>query len=395
MTAAEELRNAVMSYVESELTRLESEHLLRKQHVFSTPQLPVSLVDGRRMLLFSSSNYLSFGEKKWKMPAWENLGAGSGGSRLTTGNSTAHERLEEKLRSFFGVPSAVLFSTGYTANVGVLSALGRKAEIFSDEKNHASIIDGCRLARAKVTIYRHADMEDLETKLRASAAVQKILVSDGVFSMDGDILNLPAFLVLAKKYRAFTIVDDAHGLGVIGRTGKGIVEHFGASAQPDILIGTLSKAMGSEGGFALSSSAVGTYLRNQARSYIFSTSLSPYCVTRAYEAFCAMEKSTAAHDKLVKNIRYMQAGLKKCGLPVGAETAILPVPIGSEEKAMEIAAALWAKGFYLTPIRFPAVAHGKAILRLTLMADHTKEQLDALLSALSHALRFRKKGICL
>lgn len=230
MTAAEELRNAVMSYVESELTRLESEHLLRKQHVFSTPQLPVSLVDGRRMLLFSSSNYLSFGEKKWKMPAWENLGAGSGGSRLTTGNSTAHERLEEKLRSFFGVPSAVLFSTGYTANVGVLSALGRKAEIFSDEKNHASIIDGCRLARAKVTIYRHADMEDLETKLKASVAVQKILVSDGVFSMDGDILNLPAFLVLAKKYRAFTIVDDAHGLGVIGRTGKGIVEHFGASA---------------------------------------------------------------------------------------------------------------------------------------------------------------------
>ncbi len=377
--------------INKELEILEENNLIRKTRLMNTVQSAVSRVDDKEVLLFSSSNYVSYAQKvdmKKVLNEVENMGIGSGGSRLTTGNNRYHELLESKLADFFGYDSGLLFNSGYCANIGVIQAIAnRDSEIFSDEKNHASIIDGCSLSKAKITVYKHLDMCDLEEKLRLSNCDRKIIVSDGVFSMDGDILNLPVFCEIADKYNAISIVDDAHGLGVIGERGKGIIEYYDTEVKPDILIGTLSKSISSEGGFACSNKIINTLLFNRARSFIFSTSLSPFTTCVSYEALRMLEEDNREVKKLQSNIDYLIENLKTIGINIKYRTAIIPIQIGSEQKAMEIGKKLLEEGILITPIRYPAVPKGKAILRLTLMAEHSYEQIDKLVNTLNKYLK--------
>lgn len=373
-----------------EIDLLKENNLIRKSRVFATSQKAISKVNGKDVLVFSSSNYLSYAqinELEELFSKVKELGAGSGGSRLTTGNNIYHELLEEKLAKFFDYDKALLFNSGYCANTGVLSALGNKdTEIFSDEKNHASIIDGCVLSKSKITVYKHLDMKDLEDKLKASKYIRKIIISDGVFSMDGDILDLPKFCSLGEEYDAISIVDDAHGLGVIGENGKGIVEYFGNKIAPDVLIGTLSKAISVEGGYACSNAIINTLLFNKARSFIFSTSLSPIVTYSSFKALERLEKDNTSVVKLQENINYIIDKLEKMGITIKYKTAIIPIKIGSESKAMDIGNKLLEEGILVSPIRYPAVPKGEAILRVTLMAEHSKDQIDTLLTSLKKYL---------
>ena len=260
-----------------ELAAKKERHLCREMHEIDSAQAARVTVGDAEKLLLASNNYLGLVDhprlKRAAQEAVERYGCGSGGSRLTTGTLPLHTKLEEELAAFKGTEAALLFDTGYMANVGILSALGQKGTVFfSDELNHASIIDGCRLSRAKTVVYRHSDMKDLEEKLAAHADCPGVIVSDAVFSMDGDIADLPRILELARKYHVWSRVDEAHSTGVIGATGRGICEHFHLREKPDVLMGTLSKALASEGGYVCGSRLLIDYLKNTARSFIFSTS---------------------------------------------------------------------------------------------------------------------------
>ncbi len=365
-----------------------AQHLERKLRWFGGAQLPQSSIDGRDILLFSSSNYLSLAEDPEVIAAaaqaLEMYGAGSGGSRLTTGSYTLQQELESTLAQVSGFESALLFTSGYHANVGVLSALGGPGTtIFSDEKNHASIIDGCRLGKSHIQIYRHRDSEHLESLLKDSPGGRKLIVSDSVFSMDGDIACVTELRELADRYDAWLVLDDAHGMGVLGAHGYGITEY--ASAQADILIGTLSKALGSLGGYVLCRDFCRRYLLNFARSFIFSTALPPAAVGAA---LAALRKVPAKAPQLRRNIAYMNELLQEADLisQVG-ETAIIPIAIGAEERAAKVAAYLYDEGVFIPCIRFPAVAPGEAILRLTVMADHTREQMEFAVEKIQEAMK--------
>ncbi len=321
-------------------------------------------------------------------------GAGSGGSRLTTGNLGLHRKLEKALAKFKGREAALLFNTGYTANVGIISALMDESSlIFSDEYNHASIIDGCRLSRGRIIVYRHNDMEDLADKLKANPAERGLIVSDAVFSMDGDILKLPELVALGREYGYLTMVDEAHATGVIGRKGHGIEEHFTdkgyekEAVRPDILMGTISKALGAEGGFAAASRNIIDYLVNKARSFIFSTSQAPAALAAAWEALGIIEAEPWRVARLQNNVKVFCDALRENGVPVQSETPIIPILIGDEARAMQVAADLEEAGIMTPAIRYPTVAKGAARLRAALMADHTEEQLRGAAKAIAAAMK--------
>lgn len=378
-------------YIEDELERLQLENLLRTENIFFTGQTPVVNINERKLILFSSSNYLSLSEDKLlfdrAVEKAKQFGMGSGGSRLTTGTNILHKRLEELLVEYFEYESATLFSSGYNANIGVISSVINKEDIiFSDEKNHASIIDGCRLSKAKIVTYKHNDMNDLRKKLNTYKEKSKIIISDGVFSMDGDILKLKDFVNLAREFSAFSIVDDAHGTGVIGETGKGIVEMFGAEYKPDILIATLSKAIGVEGGFAMSNNVISKFLRNKARSYIFSSSMSPLTVSSCIASLEYLLYNNTQVRKLKENINYVNQGLDNIGIISHSKTPIIKILVGDEKKAVEVSNKLYEEGIYVPAIRFPTVERSKAILRITIMSNHTKEQIDLLINCLKKYL---------
>ncbi|EGY79853.1 8-amino-7-oxononanoate synthase [Peptoniphilus indolicus ATCC 29427] len=262
------------NYIDSKMKFLSNQNLIRKQNIFSSTQSAISKINGKELLLFSSSNYLSIIENENIFDKGVNLakkfGMGSGGSRLTTGSTILHMELETKLAKFCGYESALVFNSGYTANLGVISSIATEQHIiFSDEKNHASLIDGCKLSKAKIVVYEHNNLKDLENKLKLCYKFNKIIVSDSVFSMDGDIINLKGISMLGNKYNALTIIDDAHGFGVLGENGRGIIELTEEKLKPDILIATLSKAIGVEGGFVGTSKKIRDYILNHARSYIF------------------------------------------------------------------------------------------------------------------------------
>lgn len=375
-------------YIDNELKRLEEENLIRKHNCFTSSQDIRSIIKNEEMLLFSSSNYLSIMQREDIMEkAYDDsrkYGMGSGGSRLTTGNSMLHERLEGKIAEFTGYESAIIFSSGYCANVGVISAVADKnTVIFSDMKNHASIIDGCRLSGAEIVKYRHIDMKDLEDKLKLYKDRRKVIISDGVFSMDGDILNLPEFVELSDKYSATSIVDDAHGFGVIGEHGRGICENYNNKYHPDILIGTLSKAIGSEGGFAATTEKMKKYLQNKARTYIFSTSLSPYVVSSSYYVIDYLLKNNEYVKALHENIDYFVNELNNAGIDVKSSTPIIRVNIGDEKKAVDVSKKLLDKKLYVSAIRYPTVEKNRAMLRITVMRNHKKEDLDLLVRELA------------
>ena len=377
--------------MEEELDTLRKRHLYREVKVIESPQSSHVRYRGRDMLMLASNSYLDLcNEERIKAYAARILaeyGTGSGGSRLTTGTTVCHTRLEEALARFKSREAAVVFNTGFAANSGVIPCLCREGDvIYSDALNHASIIDGCRQSRAETVIYRHNDMADLERKIKERPGRQGMIVSDGVFSMDGDIVDLPGLVELADAYGLLSMIDEAHATGVVGATGRGCEEHFHMEGRTDILMGTLSKAIGAEGGYVCGSRVLAEYLKNRARSYIFSTALPPVTVAAAKRALELIEEEPWRVGRLQENVRWFCGQLRERGIEAWSETAIIPIRIGAEEKAVKVSEMLMERGFFLPAIRYPTVRKGEAMLRAALMATHTKEELAEAAAAIAEAI---------
>lgn len=371
---------------------MQRDGLYRSMKPIQSPQSSTVICNDTEMVMLASNNYLDMScrdeVKEYASLILNEYGTGSGGSRLTTGNTVVHEMLENKIAEFKNTESALVFNSGYTANLAAISSLmGKGDTIFSDMLNHASIIDGCRLSGAKTVIYRHNDMEDLEEKILANPCDKGLVVSDAVFSMDGDILNLPEFVRIADKYNLLSMIDEAHSTGVIGRGGRGIEEYYGYICRPDIIMGTLSKAIGSEGGFICSSKRITEYMKNKARGFIFSTSLSPVIMSASYKAFEIIQTNPGIVKSLQDNVAFFCGYLRQKGLMVHSETAIIPIVIGDEKKAVRISEALSDKGYFISAIRYPTVKKGSARLRIAIMATHTREQLKKAADEILNILR--------
>ncbi|MBR4559975.1 MAG: 8-amino-7-oxononanoate synthase [Fibrobacter sp.] len=382
----------------------------RSMRLMETPEssrVKIRMPNGasQEQILLASNSYLDLAnidELKQAMAlAVLEWGTGSGGARLTTGNKTPHQKLEEFIAKFKGEESAITFNTGYMANVGTISALcGKNDFIFSDELNHASIIDGIRLSRAKCFVYKHNDMADLQRVIQeadksragesALPAPRKLIVTDAVFSMDGDIAKLPELLRIAKENDCLLMIDEAHATGVLGKTGRGLAEHYGC-AHADVTVGTLSKAVAAEGGFVAGPKQLTEFLKNKSRSFIFTTAMAPAVAAAA----CNNLRYIDAHPERVQNLRdnvkFFCEALQREGVNVElSPSAIVPIVIGDEAKAMQISAKLQEQGILIPAIRYPTVAKGQARLRASLMATHTRKQLQIAATVIARAV---KEGI--
>ena len=364
-----------------------SQGLERTPATFSTGQTPVATIDGREYVLFSSSNYLGLAEHpavtKAAADALNRFGAGSGGSRLTTGTTDLHAQVEHDFARFLGYEDSVFFSAGFMANAGVLQALaGPGTLIVSDERNHASIIDGCRLAKAQgatVRVYSHRDPAHVDELLRGHSG-EAIVVTDGLFSMDGTLAPVPELLAVCHARGAALMVDDAHGTGTLGATGRGITEHFSlVDDHPDILVATSSKALGVEGGAVAASAPVAALLRQKARTFVYSTSSTPATCAAVSAAIGVLEGEDSPVPALHRNIRRLAGHL---GMGEW-QSPIIPVPIGDETQAVHASAALRQAGYFVPAIRWPTVPRHQAMLRVTVMATHTFEQIDRLADVIS------------
>lgn len=337
--------------------------------------------DGRTFLMLASNNYLGLTHHPAVQQAAAAAtvhGTGSGGSRLTTGNHLHYSALEQALANFKAAEAALVFNTGYMANVGAVSALaGANDVIFSDELNHASIIDGCRLARARTVVYRHSDAADLAAKLAATpCSGLRLIVTDGVFSMDGDIAPLDEIVDLAERYNAMVMVDDAHATGVIGPGGHGTAAYFGLQGRVQVQMGTLSKSLAAEGGYIAGSRVLVDYLVNCARAFIFSTGLAPATVAAARAALGELAADPGLVERLRENASFLRQALKEEGLAVmDGKTPIIPVLVGEAKAASEFAGELREAGLIVSAIRPPTVPAGTSRLRITVSAAHTKEEL--------------------
>jgi len=343
------------------------------------------VVNGKEVLNFCSNNYLGLASdprvRQAAIQAVKEYGVGVGAVRALSGNSVLHEELESKLAQFKKAEAALVVQGGYMANlVAIQTLMGKEDIVVSDELNHASIIDAIRLAQIRSKyIYRHNDMSSLEEKLREIGETDKriMIVTDGVFSMDGDIAPLPQIVALAKKYGAITVVDDAHGEGVLGRGGRGIVDHFNLHGQVDLEVGTLSKAFGVVGGVITGNRKLIDYLKTKARQYLFSTGLSIPDAGALIEVVEIMSKSEDLVKKLWENAKYLKIEFEKAGFEIGvSETPITPVMIGDEDKAVLFSTKLLEKGVFATPIKFPMVAVGKARIRVMPSASHSPKDLE-------------------
>lgn len=348
----------------------------------------------QNLMLLASNSYLDLANIPELKEAMANAvlkwGTGSGGARLTTGNKTPHLQLEEEIAKFKGEEAAITFGTGYMANVGTISALCTKNDIiFSDELNHASIIDGIRLSRAKCYVYKHNDLEDLRSKIaeavnangqklgeNAAEKVRGMIVTDAVFSMDGDLANLPELLKIAKENSLLLMIDEAHATGVVGRTGRGLAEHFGCE-HADVTVGTLSKAIACEGGFVAGKKQLIEFLKNKARSFIFTTAMAPAVAFAAFRNLQYLENHPERVQKLQSNVEFFCKALQQAGLKVpSVPSAIVPIIVGDEEKALLVSAELQKLGILIPAIRYPTVQKGSARLRASLMASLSTEDLE-------------------
>lgn len=362
---------------------------------------PEVIIDGKKVLMFSSNNYLGLANDervKTKMiEATKKYGMGSGGSRLLSGNIDIHNELEKQIADFKGEESAITFLAGYMANVGVIPALvadngnnflnifkkspEENFAIFSDELNHASIIDGCRLAKAERVIYKHKDMNDLENKIKKHKKKNNLIVTDGVFSMDGDIAPLKDIKFLGKKYGIKVMVDDAHASGVLGKNGRGTAEYFNIE-NVDITMGTFTKAFGGVGGFIAGSKDLIDYLRVTARTYIFSAPIPPAVSAGLVEAIKIASTDNKLRENLWNNVNHVREELKKMGFNILGETNIIPILVGNEKKAVSFSRELFENNVFIPAVRWPAVPEGQARLRLTIMATHNNSHIEKLLQAL-------------
>ena len=337
------------------------------------------------MKVFADNDYLGLANdprlKAAAKAAIGRFGAGSGAARLITGTLPPHVALERHLARFKGTEDALVWATGYMANVGAISAIAGKGDaVFSDELNHASIVDGCRLSKADIFIYRHNDMDDFARKIAlAGARRRRLAVSDAVFSMDGDMLNLPRFLYICRANGILSMIDEAHSTGVMGATGRGLCEHFGEK-YPDVLMGTLSKALGSEGGYVCAARTVCDYLRNRARSFIFSTAHNPGSAAAADMALTIIEEHPELAQIVRDKAKWLAAELSAHGVPAQTDSAIVPIMVGDERRALEISARLEAEGFLVPAIRYPTVAKGAARLRVSVSAKTSISDLRVLAS---------------
>ncbi|MGB8217332.1 MAG: 8-amino-7-oxononanoate synthase [Candidatus Methanoperedens sp.] len=368
-----------------ELAEIKNKGLYRRLSTIGSAQTPRILKDGRELILLSSNNYLGLSThpivKKAALEAIEQYGTGAGGSRLATGNTELYNSLEERIAKFKGTEDALVFSTGYMANTGTISALMKNGDlILSDELNHASIIDGCRMGRAEVAVYPHRDVSCIETALRKSKHPRKLIVTDGIFSMDGDVAPLPEIVEVAEKYDAMVMVDDAHATGVLGKHCRGTSDYFNVSV--DVNMGTLSKALASMGGYVAGSSELIDYLRNSARPFIYSTALPPPAVAAAKAAIDVVETENPA-KKLWQNIAIYKKGLADIGITVKSETQIIPLMIGETGNTIKAANELERLGVFVQGIRPPTVPEGKGRIRTSLMATHSEHDLKEALSAIS------------
>ena len=371
------------TFFRDEINDLKKKGLYRELRTVEGEQDSSVLINGKRVLMFSSNNYLGLanhpGIKKASMDAALYYGTGSGGSRLISGSMEVHRTLEKELALFKGTDRALLFSSGYHANVGAISALAGEGDlILSDEFNHASIVDGCRLSRGEVRVYKHGDMNSLKEILRRSSKFKRrLIVTDSVFSVDGDIAPLPDIVDLAEKYSALVMVDDAHGTGVLGKNGIGAIEHFGLEGKVEIQMGTLGKALGSFGAYIAGSEDLIQYLVNKTRSLLYTTALPPSVCGSALAALKILGERPELVSQLRNNASYFRKGMRDLGYPISESgTPILPLILRDPFVTMNMARSLFDEGVYVQGIRPPTVPEGTSRLRITLMASHTREQLD-------------------
>lgn len=346
-------------------------------------------IKGQQVKMFGSNSYLGLTNHpeivKAAQDALLKYGTGASGSRLMNGNLDIHDELEEKLAAFVNKPAATIFSTGFQANIGTISCLlGRNDYILIDDKNHASIFEGCRLSFAKTLKYKHNDMQFLDKLLQKTDPNHiTLIITDGVFSMEGDIAKLDQITMLAKEYQATVMVDDAHGLGVLGNHGAGTADHFGLSQETDIILGTFSKSLASLGGFVASDKATINYIKHNARSIIFSAAIPPSAAATVIKALEIMQREPERVQQLWNNTNYARNALVHAGLQIGnSTTPIIPIFVGEDIKTYEYATYLLKHGVYVNPVVHPAVEKDKGILRFSLMATHTNQQIDEAVKAL-------------
>jgi glycine C-acetyltransferase len=372
-----------LKFIDEELERLKNEGLYVNIRVIESEVSSWFIVDGKKCLNLTSNNYLGFASDKRiveKVIEYvKKYGIGPAAVRTISGTMSIHIELEKKLSKFKQVEDVILLQSGFMANLSVIpSIVSNEDVIFSDELNHASIIDGCRLSRAEIVRYKHLDMNDLEDKLKQYGNKRrKLIVSDGVFSMDGDIAPLNELIEIANKYDAILMIDDAHGEGVLGRNGRGIVDHFNAHNKVDIEVGTLSKAFGVIGGFVAGSQRLIEYLKQKARPFLFSSALTVADVAANLAALEIMESSDELVKKLWENKNYFQENLKKMGFNLGTtKTPITPIIVGDEKKAQQFSKELFENNIFVQAIVYPTVPKGTARLRVMISAIHKKEDLD-------------------
>src|ERR1700747_3016678 len=378
-------RTDPLSYLTEQLNDLKSKGTHFRMRVLEDEQAPVCTFDGKRVINLASNNYLGLTThpklREAALEATRTFGVGSGAVRTIAGTMKIHMELEEKIARFKNVEACVVFQSGFAANAGTVSAvLGKDDFIISDALNHASIIDGARLSKAKILVFRHKDIAHAEEQLTSikNEPGKKLLITDGVFSMDGDIGPLPALCDLAEKYGAIMMVDDAHASGVLGRNGRGTIDHFKMHGRVDIQVGTLSKAIGALGGYVCGTRDLIDFLYHRARPFLFSTSHPPSVAATCIAAFDVLEQEPERIERLWSNTRYFQGELRRAGFNVGGintpatETPITPVILGEGRTAMDFSRALFEEGVMGTGIAFPTVPEGKARIRLIVTSEHTR-----------------------
>jgi len=376
------------------LEQRQQAHLYRRRRVQDSAQGPEVIVDGRRCLAFCSNDYLGLANHPEVVAALkkgaERYGVGGGASHLVNGHSRAHHALEEALAEFTGRERVLLFSTGYMANLGAVNALiGRQDAVFQDRLNHASLLDAGLLSGARFQRYRHNDPASLEQRLQTASARRKLVVTDGVFSMDGDLAELPELSRITRAQDGWLMVDDAHGFGCLGATGGGCVEHYGLSQdEVPVLVGTLGKAFGTAGAFVAGSEVLIETLIQFARSYIYTTSMSPALAEATCTSLELVQSESWRRDKLTRLIARFRSGCQQLGYELmDSPTPIQPILIGDAEEAMRISGKLEARGIFISAIRPPTVPAGSSRLRVTLSAAHSEAQVDRLLDALDEVRR--------
>lgn len=372
-------------FLETNLEDLKEKGLFNTIDILEGSNGPIITVNDKKMINLASNNYLGFATRpeliEADVEATKHYGAGAGAVRTINGTLDIHQKLEEKIAEFKGTEAAIAFQSGFNCNMGAISAVMKKGDaILSDELNHASIIDGCRLSGAKIIRVNHQDMEDLETKAKAateSGEYNKVMyITDGVFSMDGDVAKIPEIVEICEKYNVITYVDDAHGTGVMGH-GHGTVKHFDMQEHIDFQMGTLSKGIGVVGGYVAGTKQLITWLKSQARPFLFSTSLTPGAAGACIKAIDLIEEHPEYVDTLWDNANYFKAELKRIGYDIGkSETPITPVIVGDEKLAQEFSKKLLENGVYVKPIVYPTVPLGTGRVRNMPNAGHTKEMLD-------------------